>query len=103
MTSHSESSEKAIERYFCQQMRRLGLPCIKQFNPYEAGWPDRLLVLPRNYVVWVEFKSTGKKPTEIQQYRHKTLEDLGHEVFIIASREEAEQAVTTIKAILKTF
>ena len=94
---HSQTSEKAIEHYFCAQMRLLGLPCIKQFNPYEAGWPDRLVVLPNRIVIWVEFKSKGKKPTALQQHRHKALAQLSQAVFVISTREEAEALVERIR------
>ena len=97
LLSHSRTSEKAIEHYFCAQMRLLGLPCIKQFNPYEAGWPDRLVVLPLGCCVWVEFKSTGEKPTTLQQLRHEVLNKLGHKVYIVSSRQEAENLVSQIK------
>ncbi len=99
--SHARTSEKAIEHYFCEQMKLLGFPCIKQFNPYEAGWPDRLVVLPNGLVTWVEFKSTGKKPTAVQLLRHKALEELSHTVLVISSREEAEEAIIELRKILK--
>ena len=93
---YSRRSEKALERYFCAQMRRLGYPCIKQFNPYEAGWPDRLIVLPRGRVIWVEFKSTGQKPTELQLQRHTDLRALYHVVYTVATREEADTIIRHI-------
>lgn len=93
------TSEKSIEHYFCAEMRKLQLPCIKQFNPYEAGWPDRLVVLPLGLVFWVEFKSTGKRPAALQIHRHEALKALGHHVFIVSTRAEAESLVETITAI----
>lgn len=102
-TSHipyAARSEKAIERYFAAQIRLLGLPCIKQFNPYEAGWPDRLVALPDGRVLWVEFKSTGEKPTKLQEYRHNALAVLGHTVYVIATRIEAESLIAHIKELL---
>lgn len=96
------TSEKSIEHYFCSEMRKLQLPCIKQFNPYEAGWPDRLVVLPPASVLWVEFKSTGKRPTALQRHRHETLRALGHEVHVISTRAEAEDLVRIITQNLQT-
>lgn len=93
-------SEKAIEHFFVAQMRLLGVPCIKQFNPYEAGWPDRLIALPDGRVIWVEFKSTGEKPTKLQEYRHSTLAALGHTVYVIATRADAESLIVYIKELL---
>lgn len=99
--SHACTSEKAIEHYFCAQMKLMGPICIKQFNPYETGWPDRLVVLPNGLVSWVEFKSTGKKPTPIQLLRHRALEELGHHVTVISSREEAESYINDLRKHLK--
>lgn len=99
MIEHYCVSEKAIEHYFCEQMRRLSLPCIKQFNPYEAGWPDRLVLLPGGLCWWVEFKSRGKKPTQQQLMRHAKLRAIGHSVEVISSRSQAEDLVEKIKLL----
>ena len=103
LPAHSRTSEKSTEHYFCTQMRALGLPCIKQFNPFEAGWPDRLVVLPGGRVIWVEFKSKGEKPTAIQRIRHNALRDKGHDVEIVSCREEAENLVEEIKITINLF
>lgn len=97
---YSHRSEKAIERYFCTQIHRLGYLCIKQFNPYEAGWPDRLVVLPHGRVIWAEFKSTGQKPTELQQQRHAELRFHNHPVYTIATREEADALIRHILILI---
>jgi hypothetical protein len=103
LPSHARTSEKATEHYFCQQMRALGLPCIKQFNPYEVGWPDRLVPLPGGRVIWVEFKSKGEKPTAVQNIRHKTLRDLRHDVEVVSCREEAESLCEEIEYMINLF
>lgn len=100
MNTHAQTSEKAIEKFFCQRMRQIGLPCIKQYNPYEAGWPDRLVLLPHMRCQWVEFKSTGKKPTPLQQQRHDTLRKLGHSIDVVSTRQEAEDLAENIREYL---
>ena len=53
------------------------------------GWPDRLLVLPNGRVVWIEFKRHGGRLTRLQQVRHWTLKEKGHEIEVFDDALEA--------------
>lgn len=83
-------SEKAIERHLRSEVTRRGGLCLKYANAMEAGYPDRLVILPvrdGNTHVWVELKSGGRKPTPLQLRRHGELRRLGEVVLVIDSRE----------------
>ena len=84
---HAQTSEKALERYLVSQAHDNGLVCLKYFNAHEAGYPDRILLLPEGRVLWVELKSAGCKPTALQHYRIKSLRQHGHRVVVADSRE----------------
>lgn len=86
MLHHAETSEKAIEQHLRRRMADLGLPCLKYSNPGESGYPDRLVCLPGGRVLWVELKSSGKRPTRMQLLRHDELRRLGHTVLVADSR-----------------
>ena len=58
----------------------LGLRSLKLALRYDAGWPDRLWLLPAGRTFWTELKAPGKPLAELQHYRMKFLRDLGHDV-----------------------
>ena len=91
---HSEVSEKAIEAYLVKRCKESGLLCLKYSNANTTGYPDRLVCLPHRNVVWVELKSKGKKPTKLQEIRHQELRELGHQVFVIDSKEGVDKLIS---------
>lgn len=90
IVAHSDTSEKALERYLIHRCEERGLPCLKYFNANACGYPDRLILLPDAHVVWVEFKSKGKKPTPLQRLRHHELREMGHRVEVIDNRPDID-------------
>ncbi len=94
---HAEVSEKAIEKYLVERCREAGLLCLKYSNPNAVGYPDRLVCLPEGKIVWVELKSKGKKPTKLQQIRHKELQDHGQDVYVIDSKPEVDRLVALLQ------
>lgn len=88
---HADLSEKSIERYLSERVKSVGGLCLKYANPGESGYPDRLVVLPRGVIRWVELKSRGKKPTRLQSLRHAELERRGHIVHVVDSRERVDE------------
>ena len=91
---HSEVSEKAIEAYLVRRCKESGLLCLKYSNANTTGYPDRVVCLPHCNVVWVELKSKGKKPTKLQEIRHLELRELGHQVFVIDSKEGVDKLIS---------
>lgn len=86
IVNHANVSEKAIERYLCEVVKRLGGVCLKYSNAGAVGYPDRVALMPDGRCVWVELKSKGKKPTKIQTIRIKQLNSLGHKVYVVDSK-----------------
>lgn len=93
ITDHAEVSEKAIERYLAQEVRRLGGICLKYSNANMVGYPDRVVCLPHGKTVWVELKSKGKKPTKMQTIRQAELACLGHEVYCIDNKKTIDELI----------
>lgn len=94
------TSEKVIERYLCNRVAALGLLCLKYANFQQAGYPDRLILLPGGRCVWVELKSTGRKPTRLQLERFADLERRGHTVYVADTHEKVDGIITVIQSIL---
>ena len=83
-------SEKSIEAYLRDQVRKTGGRAYKFVSPGNAGVPDRLVVLPGGGLFFVELKAPGGKTTKLQDKRIKELETLGQDVFIADSREKID-------------
>ncbi len=78
-------SEKLIERKLVEGCKFVGGLCIKLLTNHFIGLPDRLCLFPSGKVVFVELKTTKKKPRKIQYHVHSLLKNLGFRVEIIDS------------------
>lgn len=87
------TSEKYIEKYLQSQVSHLGGIAIKYFSPFRTGYPDRLVMLPKGHTIWVELKSTGKKPTKLQLKRHEELRLLGQVVYVCDSKASVDELI----------
>jgi hypothetical protein len=80
-------NEKLIEKKLRELVKKMGGIALKFFCMSFTGMPDRIVLMPRGHVWFVELKSTGKKPTPRQQVVHTFLRKLGFEVWVIDSQE----------------
>jgi hypothetical protein len=96
-----ETSEKVFERTLSKYVDDQGGMAVKLLSQFIKGLPDRMFLLKKEQVVFVEFKSTGKKPTKIQDYIHRKLNDLGFVVLVVDSVESYEMAKRIITNMLK--
>ena len=87
IVKHAEVSEKAIERYLCRQVKKLGGVCLKYSNPEAVGYPDRVVLMPGGRCLWFELKSKGRTVTKVQAIRIGQLESIGHTVYVCDSKE----------------
>jgi len=70
-------SEKVTEKYLCQQVAKLGGIAYKFTSPSRRNVPDRICILPKGIIVFVELKSEPKKPTPAQEREMLRLQQLG--------------------------
>ena len=86
-------SEKYLEKSFSDRLNKSGdCMVIKLLSTFVKGLPDRMVLCRGGYVGFAEIKTTGKKPTKIQEFIHSKLEAIGFRVFIVddvVSRDEA--------------
>jgi len=82
-----KQSEKAIERYCQQVAREAGGVAVKFSSPSNRGVPDRMILKPGGKVGFLELKSTGRKPTKLQQHWLDRLTDLGFKADYKDSKE----------------
>lgn len=96
-----ETSEKVFERELSKFVEESGGMAVKLLSQFIKGLPDRMFLLHGGVMVFVEFKSTGKKPTKIQSYIHKRIRALGFPVLVVDSVETHEEAKNLIDHLIK--
>lgn len=77
------TSEKVIEKHLSLKVKNAGGLCIKLLCDQFTGLPDRMCLFPNGRIVFVELKSSGKKPTRIQTIVQGKIRDLGFRVEVI--------------------
>lgn len=87
IVKHAEVSEKAIERYLCEVVKKLGGVCLKYSNANMVGYPDRVALMPGGRCLWFELKSKGRKVSKVQAIRIAQLESIGHTIYVCDSKE----------------
>lgn len=97
----NETSEKVFERDLSQYVERRGGMAVKLLSQFFKGLPDRMFLLPTGKILFVEFKSTGKKPTPIQRWVHRKLDEIGFPVYIVDSPESYYLVTDIIDDIIK--
>jgi hypothetical protein len=90
--------EKKIETRLSQRVKKLGGLSLKWVSPGYIGVPDRIVMLPRGKIAFVELKTTGKKPRAIQIKRHEELRALGFKVYVVDSYESVEEILNEVQA-----
>lgn len=82
--------EKQIEARLKQEVEKIGGFALKFASPGNAGMPDRIALLPKGNLVFVELKAPGKSLRPLQIKRKEQLESLGFKVYIIDSYEKVD-------------
>jgi hypothetical protein len=90
--------ERNIENYLRHHLVELGIKCIKFIPDHANGMPDRLILLPKGRVIWVELKTDNGRLSEIQKYQHEILRGQGQEVVVVWNKEQAGELLDRIEA-----
>lgn len=77
-----KASEKDLERKLYNGIKKLGGLCYKFVSPNNRSVPDRIVIL-NGWITFVEVKTTGKKPTDLQAEKHQEIRKAGGEVYVI--------------------
>ena len=78
-------SEKVLDRKVRFRCKALGGLAFKFPTVHFMGFPDRICLLPGARVIFIEVKTTKKKPTKIQLAVHRKLKSLGFQVEVVDS------------------
>jgi hypothetical protein len=92
-------SEKTIERYLTQEVKKVGGESYKFTSPNRRGIPDRICIFPpfqqgMNGPVWfIECKSTGQKLSPLQENELRRLANLGQLAAVIDSKAQVDSLI----------
>lgn len=89
--------EKTIEQKLVNEIKLLKGLCLKLSCPGFSGMPDRLILLPKGKIGFVEVKRKGEKPRPLQVSRHKLLIALGFKVFLLDDTKQIKRIIETIQ------
>lgn len=92
-----QSSEKYLEKRLREEIRKAGGLAIKFTSPYFTGMPDRLVLMPKGKIWFVEIKSTGKKLKDIQEAQAKKLKELGFNTRLIDTKTELDSFIEEVR------
>lgn len=96
----TETSEKVFERTLSKYVNDKGGIAVKLLSQFVNGLPDRMYLLPGGRALFVEFKSTGKKPTRIQEHIIGRIRKLGFTVLVLDSPVAWKEAVSVVDMLL---
>ena len=89
-------TEKIIEIYLRDRIKKVGGIAFKFISPGNDGVPDRLICLPDGKAIFVELKAPGKTTRPLQDLQITRLRNLNFKVFIIDSKEKADELLEMI-------
>ena len=77
--------ESKVENRLKVEVEKCGGMALKFVSPGLAGVADRIVLMPKGKVAFVELKAPGKKMRALQLKRKKQLETLDFKVYLIDS------------------
>lgn len=91
-----KESEKTLEARLVREIEARGGMALKYTSQFHRGIPDRICLLPYGLTYFVELKSTGKKPTKLQEHAMQKLRELSNFVIVIDSTEALEDFLENV-------
>lgn len=90
--------EKQIEQKLVTAVKNMGGICPKWVSPGYDGMPDRIVLLPKKKMAFVEVKATGQTPRPLQLSRHRLLRNLGFAVYVLDATEQIGGILNAIQS-----
>ena len=89
--------ERQIEKFLTDNIKKIGGLSVKLNSSSFSGLPDRMILMQKGRVYFVELKAPGKKPRPLHIVVHKMLNDLGFKVYVIDTKEKAGEFINAIQ------
>lgn len=88
--------EKVIEQKLTKAVRQNGGVCWKFTSLGTAGVPDRIILMPKGHIAFVEVKAPGEKPRPLQLSRHRLLRKLGFKVYVLDNIDDITKILSEV-------
>jgi hypothetical protein len=95
--TEADMKEKTIEQKLVSAVKTMGGIAPKFTSPGFDGMPDRLVLLPKGNIAFVEVKRYGEKPRPLQVARHGLLRRLGFKVYVL---DDAKEICKILKEVM---
>lgn len=91
-------SEKQIENYLKKKITEAGGLCLKWVSPGTAGAPDRIIIMPKDHIYFIELKAEDRKNnlSAVQKVFMRKLVSLGCNTRVISSYDEVNQFIEEV-------
>lgn len=93
--------ESAVEKHLRERVEALGGMATKLKDPKRNGAPDRLVLLPAGFAMFVELKKKDEEPRDNQLRYHRDLRKLGYRVEVIDSKQQVDELLENLRAYVK--
>lgn len=88
--------EKQIEAYLVKRVKEIGGIAYKFTSPSNRGVSDRIVVLPKGGVWFIELKRAGGKLTRLQVMFAETMHVMGQRYACLWSKEEVDKWISQL-------
>lgn len=88
--------EKEIESALVKRVKENSGLCLKFTSPSMTGIPDRIILLPKGKIGFVETKRPGGEPRPIQVKRIRQLRNSGFKTYVLDSKDKIDEIIKKI-------
>lgn len=97
MTGTKNQLENEVEGHLRRRVEKVGGLCVKFLPDFARGFPDRIVLLPRGVLVWVETKRPqGGVLSPVQKVQHVLLRRLGQRVEVVWTKDQADDLIDSL-------
>ena len=90
--------ESAVEKHLCKKVKEeLHGRAFKWLSPGFNGVPDRIILIPRGRIYFVETKAPGKTLRARQKFVREIIQQLGFVVLRIDTKEKVEDFIRQVE------
>lgn len=89
--------EKYIEQRLVSEVKKHGGLCLKLSSTGLDGIPDRMVLMSKGKIAFVELKAPKQKPRKLQLVKIKKLKEMGFSVYVLDNVEDIGGVIDDIQ------
>lgn len=89
--------EKYVEQRLVSEVKKHGGLCLKLSSTGLDGIPDRMVLMSKGKIAFVELKAPKQKPRKLQLVRIKKLKEMGFSVYVLDNVEDIGGVIDDIQ------